>query len=411
MKRLVLLLLLAPNLLVASIGEVKQLLNNGEPDQALQVLLKMKQTLDVSKWIGNCYAYSGNLSKAKSAYNDLLVKAKQEGDIQYQAFAYNNLANIEFDYSNFQNSSYLYERAINLKYALNDPSVVRSITGLSTCYFELGDIEKARDTQLKVFQFEIKDSLELSKIYNNLGRYYYELKIDSALYYSKIALQVAISPYDEMYAHENRAKYFERLNSDSTIYHYKKYVQLKDELFDLELQQRIAEIEEAHQATIEQMEEEHQELIAWITGSFSGGFMLILLFAAANKMFGGFKLPRLALPERLKNRLPEEAKLVSVDYQKAMPEPIETKTYEVIDEIIRKSGSERVFLTIASDGKRLEVVLNISHTTISDIEMIPIKLKSEASSMRLTYQAIGGKLHCFLEWPSETRNDFIKKYY
>jgi signal transduction histidine kinase len=169
---------------------------------------------------------------------------------------FDNYAVIKEYENKLDSAKYFTKKALAIKYKLNDSvGIPFSLNKLAGLYAKEKNFRKAFE-YLDISDFYRKKQNHLFGLVENLTLradfFRYQNKIDSSLYYYKITLRIADSlnyNYLSSYSLENISQLYLQINNYQNAYHYyKKFIQYRDSLDNLEKNSRILQLEIAYEA-------------------------------------------------------------------------------------------------------------------------------------------------------------------
>lgn len=367
-------------------------------DSTIKNLLQKPLTAENVNDLGQQYFNMKDYSKAEYYFNMLYDEANKNNDALLLSKSLNNLGIIQYQKNNLNDAIYLFERSLNIKLKHNLTRLESAYSNIGICYEKKGIYNNAIKYYRKAL-LNSKTEKDSSTIFLNLGRAFLNLNTDSSFYYHQRAIKMGKGLEHHRLSVLNLAEYYSSVgNHKKSMEYLCKYLEIQNRLYNAQLIEKTAEIEKEFLQQKEQIQSKHNRVLALITGSLSGGFALILLFAAAGKFYRNtkFTLPRLLLSEKLKVLFSEKGKLILLNYQKPMPEPLELKMYELIKYIVNQSKSEHIFCNVECDGLKMNITLNIKNTNINKDVLIAAEKMASEFKAKFRYQTKNDKLNCLI---------------
>ena len=290
--------------------------------------------------IGNIYKEQGNYPKALDYYFNALKMSEELGNKKGIGGYLSNIGNVYAEQSDYPKALDCYFKVLKIAEALKDKSGIARIFGnIGNIYRGQGDYSKASDYYFKALKMneDLRDKIGIAINFNNIGSVFYEQKnYTEALDYNFKALKItkevgnkngiarllgnignlytctmnyksaeeylqkALALSIEINALrlvEQNQQYFSELYIRSNqpakaLNHYKKYIAVKDSIFneentkkavrtemnfEFEKKQAIAKAEQEKQNSIAKEEKQKQKIILILV---SGFLLLVLVFAS-----------------------------------------------------------------------------------------------------------------------------------
>lgn len=296
--------------------------------------------------LGVCQYRNGYYPKALESYQKTLSLAEKTNDLQFQAVALNNFANIHTDLKNYSLALSYFQQAIDIKTKMGDEKgVVASRENMANIYSKSGDYDRALEQYENVLKYKEANNDEegISITLMNIGFTYEKLeKFNSALeYYTKSLIilyrleeyrniSVCLNNIGDIYYAQGKFKqaidssekslaigeklkskanikssaysltnsYVERDNYKQAYNYHVLYSEMKDSLFNEESAKVLQEMETKYQTEKKQQEIEKQNLTIDKQAAQSrsqrimlmamlGGLVLVLLIAI--QVYRGYK--------------------------------------------------------------------------------------------------------------------------
>ncbi len=256
------------------IGIVYQ--KQGKLKEALQnqiAALKIYEELGQYLWIGYSlnniaiiHLNLGNLEKSLEYNLKALEFREKMNDVYGKAGSYGNIANVYLKLKDTAKAVSYYNDALEtFRQIKNDEGISAMLSNLGSIYLTQGKNNEA--IKLLNESLEIREKLgdqkgisssllKIGEAYTNLGRYD---KASAALYKAmKTAQKIGVLE-EEMSAYLNLAKmYAMKGNLDSAFTYTRRYIALKDSVYDQRLKQQIVEVQVKYET--EKMERENKLL-------------------------------------------------------------------------------------------------------------------------------------------------------
>ncbi len=256
------------------IGIVYQ--KQGKLKEALQNqirALKIYEGLGQYLWIGYClnniaivHLNLGNLQKSLEYNLEALTYRKKMNDVYGEAGSYGNIANVYQRLKDTAKAASYYKKALETFRQLNNGEGISAmLSNLGNIYLAQGRNQKALEMLEESLAIREKmgdrkaissSLIKIGEAYTNLGQYD---KASEALYRGMRTAQKIDVPEEEMAAYLNMAKMYamaERL--DSAFVYTRRYIALKDSVYDQRLKQQIVEVQVKYETG--KMEKDNQLL-------------------------------------------------------------------------------------------------------------------------------------------------------
>ncbi|MCE3226540.1 MAG: protein serine/threonine phosphatase [Bacteroidetes bacterium] len=190
--------------------------------------------------------------KMEQAYNFKALKIREKLNEPWQlAASYNNIGVAYQTVNNWNSSILYYNKALKIRTELNDiDGIAASYHNLAICYKHLGDFKLSEEYYLKALKIQLdlntKADIALTSI--NLGKFYFDTKQHKKSFdYLNNALKIS----NELNLIEYRTDvhmalyeiYNELKQSDKALIHYRKYVELRDSVSNVEQSKEFTRIE------------------------------------------------------------------------------------------------------------------------------------------------------------------------
>lgn len=224
------------------------------------------------KWIADAMVFVGlvhyemeNYSEALDYYRRSLLICREDGYAMGVLRQNNNIGTVYERMGNIDSAITYYERSATLADSLNREYAMSLIgVNLANCYVYLGKYENGREVLNRCIAAvkRTKNSNVLAKVYGNVGIWYLQQvknhpsrdKETLDRYNLQIAiknLRIAARVHDSLQQLNELKQWYYNLKqaygllgpADSTLKYFEKYISVRDTLFSIEKQRRIAELE------------------------------------------------------------------------------------------------------------------------------------------------------------------------
>jgi serine phosphatase RsbU (regulator of sigma subunit)/Tfp pilus assembly protein PilF len=248
--------------------------------------------------IGIIYRKQNNFEKAMYYYQKAYDLQEETGNKKGMASILNNIGNIQSRNKEYDKALDSYKVCLQLEQEQEDfHGVAGSLNNIGSIYWHKGELKNAIDyfkLALKIFD-EYNDIYRKSMTLNNIGIIYSDLKdYTQAIDYCNQSLVLAREIKDLNSVHYNYltlAEIYSRIKDHEKAYKFHVLAtQVKDSLLDEENNKKIVELQEQYESNkkeqeililtkekeIQEKELEQKHLLIY---AFSGGFILVLIFA------------------------------------------------------------------------------------------------------------------------------------
>ncbi len=144
--------------------------------------------------VGNVYSSLGNYDKALEYYNKALASHKELGDIARVANVSGNIGNVYNFLGNSHKALEYYNKAIEIHSELGEIAGIAHVTGnIGNVYSSLGDYDKALEyyNKARVLHADLGDKHGLARVTGNIGSIYKQFgSYDKALEYFNKAFEI-----------------------------------------------------------------------------------------------------------------------------------------------------------------------------------------------------------------------------
>jgi tetratricopeptide (TPR) repeat protein len=271
--------------------------------------------------IGNIYHEQGDLAKAlEDQYKALKIYEELDAKADI-ANLLNNIAVIYRKQNNYTEALANHYKALKIREELGEkPDIASSLNNIGVLYYEQNNYPKALeqyDRALKIFE-DINDKKNITNLYINIGNNYFKQKkySEALTYQNKSLLTAKEIGYLEgiKEAEKSLSEIYEQLNDNTQAFkHYKKYIDVRDSVFNSTKSRQIAEMRTKYE--VNQKEKE----IALLTNekklkeielyAIIGGLLLITLILFV--LYNRYHVKQKLLAE--KHKLVIEKQLIEIE--------------------------------------------------------------------------------------------------
>jgi serine phosphatase RsbU (regulator of sigma subunit) len=236
--------------------------------------------------IGNTYRVQGEHEKAMKYLLMALKLNKANGDLIWTARNLNSIGNYYLSRKDFEQAKSYYNQSLAIGMQIqNEDRIASALTNLAGANLQLNYYEESINQSKKAIEEfkKIGENIGVSECYKNIGMAYYLLvKNNNNILLQKLfggdktkAIYNAVTYCDSAIVLDTKTGHLEGLQGDyevkSTINYfkgnfeaslidYKKFIQLKDSVFNLDNNQKINELEKSMEEDLKQKEIEIQKL-------------------------------------------------------------------------------------------------------------------------------------------------------
>lgn len=253
--------------------------------------------------IGNVYYVQRDFDKAINHYNKALKISVELGDVYLQATNLGNIGVVYYELSDYETALEYYFKSLKIaEETENIPLQSNNLSNIANIYKVKSNHQKALEFYLAALKLDeqISDKQGVSVHLGKIGSLYASLrKYKKAEEYltKALALSTELNILNLMKEHEKLlAEFYEETNRKDLAYiHFKKYIALRDSIFneentkllirtemdhEFEKKQAVADAEHksemAKQAAVSEEKQRRQSVVIWSVGI---GLLLVFVFA------------------------------------------------------------------------------------------------------------------------------------
>lgn len=320
----------------------------------------------ISSNIGVIYFSNGDIALALKYLEKSLDLIRNSGELQTISKTMNNLGALYYKQGNMEKALHNYKESLHLKEKLKDTTGIGySYNNIAFIFDKKGDKKNALKYYLMslVIRRKIGDKMNESAVMNNIGSVYLEEnKFDSALYYFQRSMELGeaggfLLPLKESYNYLFKTSE-KKGNHKNAIHYLKKFMAIKDSIFNEEKSREIGKLEAGHEfdkKLLEQQKENEKQMVL-AEAEKSRQRLLIISVTAGLVLALGFVFfifNRLKITRRQKAIIENQKQEVdqkNQDLEQAnheiteQKEIITEKNKEIIDSITYAKGLQQAIL-------------------------------------------------------------------